>query len=119
MIFDGNCGFCKFWINRWHRSTGDTIEYIPSQSSEVRKRFPEIPQSAYETSVQFVETNGVVYHGAEAVFRSRAVVGKTWMLSIYYHVPGARPLFEWGYNFIAEHRTGFSRLNRFVFGEKA
>jgi predicted DCC family thiol-disulfide oxidoreductase YuxK len=99
--------------------TGDSIEYIASQASEVRKRFPEIPQSAYEHSVQLVEPNGAVYHGAEAVLRSRMVARKKWLLWIYYRIPGARILFEWGYSFIASHRVGFSRINRLVFGEKA
>ncbi len=117
MIFDGDCGFCRFWIDRWQRNTGDRIEYIASQEAEVRRRFPEIPQSAYETSVQYVETDGAAYHGAEAVLRSRTVTGKQWLHWIYYHAPGARLIFEFSYSFIASHRVAISRLNRLVFGK--
>jgi len=117
MIFDGDCGFCRCWIDRWHRNTGDRIEYIASQEPEVRRQFPEIPQSAYETSVQYVETDGAVYHGAEAVLRSRTVTGKTWLVWIYYHMPGARLIFEFAYSFIASHRVAFSRLSSLVFGK--
>jgi len=117
MIFDGECGFCRFWIDRWRRKSGERIEYVASQQPEVRKRFPEIPQSAYDTSVQYVETDGIFYHGAEAVLRSRAVFNKTWLLWIYYHAPGARFIFESLYSFVASHRTGISKLNGLVFGK--
>ncbi|MDB6059805.1 MAG: hypothetical protein JWO95_3649 [Verrucomicrobiales bacterium] len=117
MIFDGDCGFCRCWIERWHRTTGDRVEYIASQEPEVRRRFPEIPQSAYDTSVQYVETDGTVFHGAEAVLRSRTVVGRKWLVWIYYHMPGARFLFECAYSFVASHRITFSKLNRLVFGK--
>jgi predicted DCC family thiol-disulfide oxidoreductase YuxK len=119
MIFDGHCGFCRFWIERWRRQSGDRIEYIASQEADVRRRFPEIPQEAYDTSVQYVETNGAVYHGAEGVLHSRTVFGKTWLFWIYQHIPGARILFERGYSFIASHRTAFSKLNKLVFGSNA
>src|SRR5436190_1115927 len=71
MIFDGHCGFCRFWIDRWRRQSGERIEYIASQEADVRRRFPEIPQEAYDTSVQYVDTDGTVHHGAEGVLRSR------------------------------------------------
>lgn len=119
MIFDGHCGFCRFWIERWRRQSGDRIEYIASQEPEVRRRFPEIPQEAYDTSVQYVETNGTVYHGAAGVLRSRTVFGRTWLFWIYKHIPGARFIFECGYSFIASHRTAFSKLNKLVFGTNA
>jgi predicted DCC family thiol-disulfide oxidoreductase YuxK len=119
MIFDGECGFCRFWINRWHHKSGERIEYIESQNPEVRRRFPEIPQQAYDTSVQYVEPDGTVYDGAEAVLRSRTVSGKKWLLWFYYHLPGARAVFECAYSFIASHRTIFSKLNTLVFGKKA
>lgn len=117
MIFDGDCGFCRFWIERWHRQSGEMIEYAPSQSLDIRRRFPEIPQQAYDTSVQYVAVNGMVYNGAEAVLRSRTAFGKTGLLWIYQHVPGARSVFECGYAFIASHRTSISKLNRLVFGQ--
>lgn len=116
MIFDGDCCFCCFWIDRWHRQSGERIEYIKSQNPEVRRRFPEIPQSAYDVSVQYVEPTGVVYSGAEAVLTSRTMFGKKWLLWIYCHIPGARTVFETGYSFIASHRTTFSKLNHLVFG---
>ena len=68
LIFDGDCHFCRRWIERWRGLTGNAVEYAPSQ--EVAERFPEIPLDAYEKAVQFIETDGTVFSGAEAVFRS-------------------------------------------------
>jgi predicted DCC family thiol-disulfide oxidoreductase YuxK len=116
MIFDGDCGFCRFWIERWRRQSGGSIEYTASQEPDVRRRFPEIPQHAFDTSVQYVDIDGTVYHGAEGVLRSRTTFGKRWLYWIYRNVPGARFVFEAGYAFIASHRTGFSKLNKLVFG---
>src|SRR5437773_2587310 len=29
LIFDGECGFCRRWIERWQAKTGDRIDYRP------------------------------------------------------------------------------------------
>src|SRR4051794_31040660 len=72
MIYDGDCNFCKYWIGRWKKLTGDTVDYFPSRDEQIAKRFPEIPREQFDVSVQFIETDGAVYSGAEAVFRSLA-----------------------------------------------
>ena len=46
LIFDGNCHFCRRWIERWRELTAGAVEYAPSQ--EVAERFPEIPREAFE-----------------------------------------------------------------------
>ncbi len=70
MIYDGHCNFCKFWIIRWQQATAGRVDYAASQEPRVREQFPEIPRERFEESVQFIETDGRVYSGAEAVFRS-------------------------------------------------
>ena len=39
MIYDGECGFCKMWIERWRRLTEGGLAFAPSQ--EVADRFPK------------------------------------------------------------------------------
>ena len=68
MVFDGDCGFCRLWISRWQVMTGDRVDYATSQDSA--KDLPDIPPEKFQESVQLVETDGKVYQGAEAVFRS-------------------------------------------------
>src|SRR5262245_15596357 len=97
VVFDGGCGFCRFWITRWQHRTGDTVEYIASDDPSVDRRFPEIPRETYAHAVQLIESDGRVTDAAEAVFRLLAISGPGWPLSIYEHVPGAAAASEIAY----------------------
>ena len=55
MIYDGDCGFCGRWIQRWKRTTADRVEYLPFQDPSIAARFPELPREAFERSVHLVE----------------------------------------------------------------
>src|SRR2546423_12242019 len=83
LIFDGDCHFCRRWIERWRELTGGAIEYAPFQ--EVAERFPEIPRENFEQAVHFIDSDGSVYRGADAVFRSLA--RRTWIWC-YKTLPG-------------------------------
>ena len=60
--------FCKLWIARWRETTAGAVDYEPLQ--EVAARFPEVPRAEFERAVKLIETDGQVFSGAEAVFRS-------------------------------------------------
>ena len=47
MIFDGDCRFCSIWIRRWKSSTGDQVDYLPSQDPRIAAWFPELPRSGW------------------------------------------------------------------------
>src|SRR5580658_6578971 len=84
LIFDGDCGFCRRWVARWQRATGDLVDYLPYQDEFIAARFPEIPRADLERAVGFIRPDGAVYSGAEAVFRSLAEAGKErWLLKLY------------------------------------
>src|SRR5438067_12444288 len=68
IIWDGECHFCRRWIERWREITRDAVDYATSQESA--ERFPEIPREQFERSVIYIETDGSVFFGGEAVFRS-------------------------------------------------
>ena len=90
LIFDGDCHFCRRWIERWRCLTAGSVEYASFQ--EVAERFPEIPREAFEKSVQFIETDGTVFGGAEAVLRSLGRKhNRNWMMWAYQHVPVSPP----------------------------
>lgn len=119
MVYDGDCNFCKFWIRRWQRATAGRVDYIASQDPQVAREFPELPRERFEGSVQLVETDGVVYSGAEAVFRSLTYSRAWgWLLWIYQNVPGFKPVTESSYRFVARHREGFSVLTRWLWGRE-
>ncbi|MEY2563957.1 MAG: hypothetical protein QOH88_2150 [Verrucomicrobiota bacterium] len=111
LIFDGNCHFCRRWIERWRELTDGGVEYAPSQ--EVAGRFPEIPAEAFDKSVQFVHTDGTVYSGAEAVIRS---LGRKWMIWCYERMPGFAPITETAYGLVARNRIVASFFTRLLWG---
>lgn len=117
MIWDGDCGFCKFWITRWEAWTRGKVEYLPYQDPQRRERFPEISDADCEESVQYVDADGTVHHAAKAVFLSLTHTRWLfWLLWVYEHIPGFRPASEFGYRFVARNRVKFSWLNRMLWG---
>ncbi len=113
VVFDGDCHFCRRWIERWRELTGGAVEYAPFQ--EVAERFPEIPRENFEEAVHFIDSDGRVYRGAEAVFRSLGQNAKCWTWC-YRHLPGFAPLTDALYSFIARRRRFASFFTRLLWG---
>src|SRR5204862_5607529 len=115
LIWDGECHFCRRWIERWREITGDQVDYETSQ--QVGDRFPEISRAQFERAVVLIETDGAIFTGAEAVFRSlRCRSSKRWLAWSYYHVPGFAPITEGLYKFIAMNRRLASGVTRLFWG---
>jgi len=118
LVFDGDCNFCTLWIRRWQQMTGDAIDYLPVQDPQIVVRFPEIPRKQFDTAVQLIEADGMVYSGAEAVFRSLAKNPKwRWPLRAYGNSSAFVSITEWFYCLVAENRTFFSLLTRWFWGQ--
>ncbi len=116
MIFDGDCGFCRRWIARWHDMTGDRIDYAPYQ--KVAGMFPDIPLEAFKRAVQFMEPGGIRSQGAKAVFRSLSYAPRgAWMAWCYEHVPLVALVSEGAYALIASHRNAAARLTQLLWGD--
>src|SRR5438874_11713325 len=116
MIWDGDCHFCRRWIERWREITRSEVDYEISQ--KVGDRFPEIPREQFERSVIYVETDGAVFSGAEAVFRSlRCRSSKTWLAWSYYHVRGFASVSESFYEIISLNRRFASAITRLLWGD--
>ncbi|MBI4388775.1 MAG: DUF393 domain-containing protein [Nitrospinae bacterium] len=108
LIYDGDCHFCRRWIARWRHVTGGRVDYASYQ--KVAADFPGITHEQFDASVQFVDKDGKVYAGAEAVFRALAYApGKGWPLSAYRNVPGFAVTAEWVYRLVARRRGSKTR----------
>ncbi len=119
MVFDGDCHFCRRWIERWRETTLDRVDYQSSQ--EVGADFPEIPRESFEREVKLIEPDGRVLGGAEAVFRSLNHAARPGLLALlawwmYRQLPGFAPATEWAYHLVARHRTLASTLTRWFWG---
>ena len=116
LIFDGDCSFCRLWIEYWKRLTGGAIAYAPYQ--EVAERFPQIPAENFKRGVQLILPDGEGLSAAHAVFRSLAhVPGYGWLLWAYLRVPGFAAVAGWLYRRVAAHRSFFYHATVFLWGK--
>ena len=115
MIWDGECHFCRHWIERWRVITAGAVDYATYQ--EAGARFPEIPPEQFQRSVVFIDINGEVFFAAEAVYRSlRCRSSRKWLSWSYEHVPGFAAISEFAYGIIARNRTVGSAFTRLLWG---
>jgi predicted DCC family thiol-disulfide oxidoreductase YuxK len=115
MIWDGECHFCRRWIERWRETTDGDVDYAAYQ--EAANRFPEIPLEQFERSVVYVDQTGAVFTGAEAVYRSLGNrPGRKWLSWSYDHLPGFAAVSESAYRFVARHRRAASVVTRLLWG---
>src|SRR5208282_2049579 len=116
LVYDGDCSFCRLWIDRWRSLTGDRVRYAPFQ--EVAGQFPEIPRDAFVRAVQLILPSGRVVSAARAVLRTLAVVpGLAWMFWLYRFFPGVAVVAEFFYRLVARHRNFFYRVTRLLWGK--
>jgi predicted DCC family thiol-disulfide oxidoreductase YuxK len=116
LVFDGDCGFCRLWIERWRLTTGDRVEFLPARSAAAR--FPQLSADDLAEAVHLVEPDGRVSRGAQAVFRALARAGgahRAWP-ALYEKLPPLRAASEAAYRFVAARRPAFSRLTRLLWG---
>ena len=117
VLFDGDCRFCRRWIERWREMTRGAVEYEPFQ--EAATRFPEIPREECEQALHMVDHDGTVYRGAEAVFRSLGSVrGGCGLIWCYRHLPGFAGFTETAYRLVARNRQLASFFTRALWGNE-
>src|SRR5437867_1510096 len=116
MIWDGECHFCKRWIERWREITGGKVDYATYQ--DAAHRFPEIPVEQFTRAVALIEPTGEAFFAAEAVHRSLGYrSSRKWLAWSYDHIPGFAAISEIAYKFIARHRSLGSAVTRLLWGK--
>ena len=115
MIWDGECHFCRRWIERWREITANEVDYVTYQ--EAAERFPEIPLEQFQRAVAFIEPDGKTFFAAKAVYRSLACrSSRKWLVWSYDHVLGFAAISEIAYGLIARHRKFGSAVTRLLWG---
>jgi predicted DCC family thiol-disulfide oxidoreductase YuxK len=116
MIWDGECHFCKMWIERWRETTAGKVDYATYQ--QAADQFPEIPLDQFKHAMAFIEPDGKTSFAAEAVYRSLQYrSSRKWLEWSYGHVPGFAAISESAYKFIARHRSLGSSVTRLFWGK--
>jgi predicted DCC family thiol-disulfide oxidoreductase YuxK len=115
LVYDGDCGICRYWVDYWRGLTGERVVYRPYQ--EAAADFPAIPPAAFRHAIQFIEPDGHAHAGAAATFRVlRDVPGRGAWWWLYAHVPGFAPASEWAYAFFARRRGLLNRISKILWG---
>lgn len=107
LLYDGECGFCRRQVERLRGRVGDAVRFEPYQSAG---DVAGVSPSDLARAVHFVDAEGRVSSGAEAIYSTLASGGSATRLWMYRRVPGFAPLSELGYRFIARHRGLFGRM---------
>jgi len=116
LIWDGECHFCRRWIERWREITRGEIDYATYQ--ETADKFPEIPRGQFQRALAFINEKGKVFFAAEAVYQSlQHRFGRRWLSWSYDNLPGFAKASEFAYESIASHRQLGSALTRLLWGE--
>jgi predicted DCC family thiol-disulfide oxidoreductase YuxK len=116
LVYDGDCQFCAYWARYWEKLTGAAVEYRSYQ--EVAPQYPQIPIADFQRGVQYIAPDGHHASAAEASFRTLSHArSKGFWLALYKKLPGFSAIAEWGYAFIAAHRSASYRVTLFLWGK--
>lgn len=117
LIFDGDCGYCRYSMEYARRLTGDAVGYAPYQ--HVLAEFPQLTETDCRAAIQYVDTDGTIVSGAHAAFRTLAHTrGHGFWLWLYRHVPGFAWVAELKYRFVSRHRDTAMRVSRVLWGRE-
>jgi predicted DCC family thiol-disulfide oxidoreductase YuxK len=115
LVYDGDCGICRYWVDYWQGLTGERVRYRPYQ--EAAADFPAIAPDAFAHAIQLIEPDGRVYSGAAATYRVlRHAPGRAAWWWLYTHLPGFSSASEWIYAFFARRRGWLNRVSRLLWG---
>lgn len=109
LIYDGDCGFCRFWIDQLSHIVSNDLDFSPYQTAA--HNFPQIPSKDFEQSIKLVMADGSIYSGAQAAFKSLAINPKFKIFdTLYNKLPGFAPISEFFYTIVASNRMLFSKM---------
>lgn len=106
VVYDGECGVCtRLAAALRRRDRGGVFEIVPSQGGGVRARFPWIPASAYDESVQVVRaSDGTTWSGAAAIGAIAEELPRWRAVAWVIRIPLARRLVDMAYRWFARNR---------------
>lgn len=115
LVYDGDCGICRYWVAYWQALTDERVDFRPYQAAAAD--FPTIPLEAFQQAIQLIEPGGQVYSGAAAAFRVlRHAPGRSAWWWCYVHLPGLAAASEWTYAYLARRRGLLNGLTKLLWG---
>ena len=116
LVYDGDCGICRYWVRYWQKLTGDSVDYQPYQ--EVAHDWPQISEQQFRQSIQYIESDDRIYSGACGVFTLlKSQFPYNLLLWLYLHIPGISGIAEFFYNFFSRHRSLLKHISYLCWGK--
>lgn len=117
LVWDGDCGFCKYWVIKLKWITGDSINFEPYQNSAAD--FEDLDVSLFREASRLIETDGLIYSGPDSFYRSLIYTPyNRYKLHHYYHKYSSfRFISNHAYSLIAKHRNFMFKVSKFIFGK--
>jgi len=115
LIWDGACGFCKYWITVWKSKTSD-VQYASYQNAA--SQFPDIPIKEFKKASRFIALDGIIYSGPDSAYMGMAHFEKPRRHWHRWYCDSV--IFRWlsdqGYNIVAKNRPLMMRLTVLFWG---
>src|SRR5437867_10153976 len=93
LVFDGECPFCRAWVEYCKCLTGDRVLYAPYQ--EVGPHIPIFPLENFASAFNLIMPDGKLLVGAPAVLGGwDSVQSKRWMVWSYKNIPAVASFSE-------------------------
>lgn len=116
LVWDGNCGFCKYWVIRWSMLSRGKVDFVPYQKAA--ELLPDIDVANFKEAARLVDIDGKFYDGPAAAYKSLQLAGKyPFLMRWYVRFNMFRWLSDIGYQWIADHRDFCMRATKFLFGD--
>lgn len=105
VVYDGTCVVCTRLAQTLARWDGrQLLEVVASQEPGVTGRFPWIPPSAYDESLQVVGPDGTTWQGAAAIETLLTALPRGPLIGWVFGIPFVRPLADRFYRWFARNR---------------
>jgi len=106
LIYDDGCSLCRGcmkWIEL-HAVQNGTFEFVPCQSDERRRRFPEVNDLTCRQSLLLVLPGNVIFSGDAALPEIIARLRGFRQLSVLFRTPVVRGFLYMLYRWVANNR---------------
>jgi predicted DCC family thiol-disulfide oxidoreductase YuxK len=109
LIYDGGCPFCTETSRQIQKRSRRPIDILPFDHVAGTGLLASLSPAEVETSVHFVTTRGIEFHGGEAAVQALGLVPGGFVLKVF-ELPGLNYVREAGYEIIAQMRPVLSKF---------
>ena len=115
LVWDGKCGFCKYWVTRWRKISEGKIDFDTYQNAA--QDFPDIPLKEFKKASRLITTSGSVHGGPDSAYKSYEIANPSspWH-GWYTKYAWFRRLSDRGYNYIAKNRSTMFTITKAMLG---